>query len=139
VRAWKDQNTYSREIQIVIYAVNNALIGGQVDVHIYNAGVVSMAREWGLKDWRKCPQPELARNLKKVISRKEDSGTNINFIKVKEHTSIRGNEKADKRTKDSTKMEITYFNEKDIQEFQNKAILKKGNKMIRENYKKEIV
>jgi predicted DCC family thiol-disulfide oxidoreductase YuxK len=77
-------------------------------------------------------------NSQKAILRKEDNGTNINFIKVKGHTDIRGNEEADKRAKDSTKMEIIYFNEKDIQEFQNKAILKEGNRTIRGNYKKEM-
>jgi hypothetical protein len=44
VRAWEDQNTYLEEIQGAIYAVNNALIGGQVDVHIDNVRVVSMGR-----------------------------------------------------------------------------------------------
>jgi hypothetical protein len=57
---------------------------------------------------------------------------------VKEHTEIRENKEIDKRTKDSIEMEKTYLNEENIQEFQNKAILKERNRIIRENYKKEM-
>jgi ribonuclease HI len=56
-------------------------------------------KEWGLRKWKKCPQPEIARLFLQTLKKKEKEKAVIKIRKVKRHTEIEGNEEADIREK----------------------------------------
>jgi ribonuclease HI len=86
----------------------------------------------------KMSSPEIARLFLETMKRKEKEGTIIQFIKVKGHTGIKGNEEVDIRVKEGIEKERTYINKIDLLEYRNEMDLVIKEKEIRSNFRREI-
>jgi ribonuclease HI len=140
-RVYGDQDVFNGELQGALYAINNIPREVEGKVYIDNAAVVRLGKtikEWGPKEWKKCPQPEIARLFLQTLKRKEKEGAIIKIRKVKGHAGIEGNEEADKRAKRGLQEDRTYINKRDLLEHRNDIDLKKKEMVIKSNYRKEI-
>jgi len=136
------QDSYNGELQALMYAVTNWPRQTKGQIKIDNAAVVQLgqtAGEWGVRELRRCPQPALTRMYQEIKATKQArDGAEIEIIKVKGHSGIEGNERADKKAKKGTTTEQTYWNDEDIQPYQNKMDIHNSQTTIQSNYRQQL-
>jgi len=141
-RVFGTQDAYNGELQALMYAVTNWPQNTKGEIKIDNAAVVQLgqtAREWGVRELRKCPQPALTRMYQQIQKIKQTRDkAEIEIIKVKGHSEIEGNEKADKRAKKGVSAEKTYWREEDLQPYKNKIDIHTNQTTIQSNYRQQI-
>jgi ribonuclease HI len=140
-RVYGDQDVFNGELQAALYALNNILREIKGRIYIDNAVVVRLGntiKEWGTREWKRCPQPEIARLFLETLLRKEKDGTEIKFKKIKGYSGIESNEETDMRAKKGLDSEIMYINKIDLLKYRNDMDLKSGEKIIKSNYRREL-
>lgn len=141
-RVLGEQSSYNAELQGVIFGVTNAPPKTICNICVDNEAVVKLGKR--LKgdervELKQVPQPHLTRLLKDRLDWKENiEQTTINFVKVKGHTGIKGNEEADEAARVGTELNFSYLEPRDLVEFQNDWVLVSDDKEILSNYRKEL-
>jgi ribonuclease HI len=74
----------------------------------------------------------------KIKIKKEIDKVEINFKKVKWHSEIEENKKADRRVKKGLEEETTYIQEEDLEKYKNKISIFFEEREIHSNYRKEL-
>lgn len=136
------QNAYNRELQGMIYSVNEAKSNTKRDVLVDNSVVLFIAnkiKKGEYIQWNKLPEPELKRILKEKIEWKRViENIEFNFIKVKKHSKIKENEETDRLAKERVEKEEIYIKNKDLDSYRNEVSLQIEEKEIKERYRKKL-
>lgn len=141
-RVLGEQTAYNGELQAAIFAVHNSIPNTDSNLYIDNSSVVKLGQKiqtYNIKDWKTNPDPPLSRLLLDVIEKKKENHNSLTkFIKIKGHSGVLGNEKADKRAKIGREKAETYLDKIDLIPFLNELSIYYKDKEVKSNYRKEI-